>query len=304
MTLLAVILANNILPIFLVAGAAFLFGRFAKPDLKTVSRLAFYIFSPCLVFTSLAENHLPGGEFGRLVVFSVATILTFGLVAGLAGRLLRLDRRTLAGLVVVTMFGNGGNYGLSLNLFAFGPEAVSRAVVYYITSTVLVYTLGVAIASSGQTSLRQALLSVLKVPALYGMILAAVLNIFHWELPLPLLRPVELLGKAAIPVMLVVLGLQLAQARRPERLGLVTAASLFQLVIGPSIGIGFAAALGLTGVGRQAAIVEAAMPTAVITTILAVEYEIDPVFVTGVVLVTTLLSPLTITPLLAYLGAG
>ncbi|MBI3359833.1 MAG: AEC family transporter [Chloroflexi bacterium] len=304
MSLLALILVNNLLPIFLVAGAAYLFGRLFQPDLKTVSRLAFYIFSPCLVFTSLTENHLPVAEFWRMAAFSLATILTFGVAAGLFGRLLRLDRRTLAGLVVVTMFGNGGNYGLSLNLFAFGPEAVSRAVVYYITSTVLVYTLGVTIASSGHASLRQSVLSVLKVPAIYGMLLAAALNLFNRELPLPLLRPIDLMSKAAIPVMLIVLGLQLAQARRPERIGLVTASSVFQLVVGPIIGLAFAAWLGLRGVARQAAVVEAAMPTAVITTILAVEYEIDPVFVTGVVLVTTLLSPLTLTPLLAYLGAG
>jgi len=48
-------------------------------------------------------------------------------------------------------------------------------------------------------------------------------------------------------------------------------------------------------------VLEASMPTAVITTILAVEYDLDPIFVTGIVVVTTLLSPLTLTPLIAYL---
>jgi predicted permease len=237
-----------------------------------------------------------------MVAFSVAAILTFGACAGLFGRLLRLDRRTLAGLIVVTMFGNGGNYGLSLTLFAFGEAALSRAVVYYLSSTVLVYTLGVAIASSGHASARQAVVGVFKVPAAYGMLLAGALNLFGWELPTGLARPVSIMSQAAIPVMLIVLGLQLAQARRPDRIGLVTAASVFQLLAGPVIGLAFAAWLGLSGPARQAAVVEAAMPTAVITTIIAVEYNIDPVFVTGVVLVTTLLSPLTITPLVAYLS--
>jgi predicted permease len=101
--------------------------------------------------------------------------------------------------------------------------------------------------------------------------------------------------------MLIVLGLQLAEARRPEHLGVVTAASLFQLLSGPAVGLLIAALVGLSGPARQAAVLEASMPTAVITTILAVEYDIDPIFVTGTVLVTTLLSPLTLTPLIAFL---
>jgi predicted permease len=175
-------------------------------------------------------------------------------------------------------------------------------VVFYIMGTVLVYTVGVLIASSGHTSARQALLGVVKVPAIYGLVLAALLNLTGWELPLPLSRPIGLLSQGAVPAMMLVLGLQLAQARLPERLRLVTGASVFQLLIGPAVGLILAHLFGLTGPARQAGVLEAAMPTAVITTILAVEYQIDPSFVTGVVLITTLLSPLTITPLIAYLG--
>ncbi|MEK9165122.1 MAG: AEC family transporter, partial [Chloroflexota bacterium] len=81
-----------------------------------------------------------------------------------------------------------------------------------------------------------------------------------------------------------------------------TAAALFRLLTGPAIGLLLTALLNLTGPARQAAVLEASMPTAVIATILAVEYDIDPLFVTSVVLVATLLSPLTLTPLIAYLG--
>jgi predicted permease len=59
--------------------------------------------------------------------------------------------------------------------------------------------------------------------------------------------------------------------------------------------------MGLTGVTRQAAVLEASMPTAVITTVLAVEYDLDNAFVTGTVVLSTLLSPLTLTLLIAYL---
>ena len=103
--------------------------------------------------------------------------------------------------------------------------------------------------------------------------------------------------------MLVLLGLQMAEAREwpRARLILIGVASFLQLVIAPLVGLALAYLLGLTGVTRQAAVIEASMPTAVITTILAVEYDLDSAFVTGTVILSTVLSPLTLTPLIAYL---
>jgi len=59
----------------------------------------------------------------------------------------------------------------------------------------------------------------------------------------------------------------------------------------------------MTGPSYQAVVLEAAMPVAVLTTILATEFDAEPTFVTTAVLVTTLISPFTLTPLLAFLGA-
>jgi len=301
LTLLLTILLEQIAPILLAAGAGFAVGRAYKIDLKAVSRIIFYIFSPCLVFISFTESNLNGEQFGRMAAFTVGTVLVLGLAAFLFGRAMRLERHALAGLVVINMFGNGGNYGLPLNLFAFGETALAWATIYYVVSTALVYTVGIVVASSGRASVRQALSGVFKVPMIYGLILAIVMRLAGVELPPTIFRAVKLLSQAALPVMLVVLGLQLAEVKRPQNLRLVTAASVFQLISGPVVGLAMAALLGLSGPARQAAVVEASMPTAVITTIIAVEYNIDPVFVTGVVLVTTLLSPITLTPLIAYL---
>ena len=65
--------------------------------------------------------------------------------------------------------------------------------------------------------------------------------------------------------------------------------------------LGLASVVGVTGVARQAGVVLASMPVAVMTTILAVEFDTAPAFVTSAVFLSTLLSPLTLTPLIAYL---
>jgi hypothetical protein len=300
---LLTIFTNNLLPIFLTASAGFALGRRFHPDLKSITRLSFYIFSPCLVFASLTHTELTGAEFGRIAAFTLlvnGAILTLSLLVGLA---LRLERRMLATLVIAAVFVNGGNYGLAVTQFAFGDAALSRAVVYFVVSTVLVYSVGVLVASAGKRPLRQALRQGLTLPSTYALLLAGLLRLTGWQLPLMLDRAVTLLSQAAIPVMLIVLGLQMAQLKTwpHHHWALIGVAVFLQLVIAPLIGLGLAAVLGLEGAARQAAVLETAMPTAVITTILAVEYELDAAFMTGVVILSTLLSPLTVTPLIAFL---
>lgn len=286
-----------------MAATGFGLGRAFKPDLKTVSRLAFYIFSPCLVFTSIMHSELAAAEFGQLALYTLSVIVAMTVLAGGAGWLLKLKRPELAALIVASVFVNGGNYGLALTHFAFGEAALARAVVYYVFSTLSVYSLGVIVASAGKLPTRQALRATLGVPANYALVAAGLLRVFNWQLPTLVDRSVTVLSQAAIPVMLVLLGLQLAEVRQwpHTRLSLIAVASGLQLVVAPLVGVALAAALGLTGVARQAAIIEAAMPTAVITTILAVEYDLDTAIITGTVIASTLLSPLTLTPLIAYL---
>jgi len=302
------IFLNHIAPIFLSASTGFVLGRRVRPDLKTVSRLAFYIFSPCLIFTSITHTTIQGAELGRITLFTLGIVGVMTSLAFATGLALRLERRTLVALVIAAVFVNGGNYGLAVNQFAFGDEALARAVLYYVFSSLSVYTLGVIVAASGRPSasvwraMGRALVSL---PTTYALIAAGLIRLLGWSLPVVLDRPISLLSQAAIPVMLVLLGLQIAEARDGawprSRLGLILVASFLQLVIAPLVGLGLASALSLAGVTRQALVLEAAMPTAVITTILAVEYDLDTTFVTGTVVLSTLLSPLTLTPLIAYL---
>ncbi|MER3543488.1 MAG: hypothetical protein C4311_02530 [Chloroflexota bacterium] len=303
LALLLDILIHNLLPIFLVAGAGFVLGRTARPDLTALSRVTFYILSPCFVYSTLLATKLSLDELGRMVAFAAAVILVSGLLAWVVARLLRLSQALTSAFLLVNLFGNTGNYGISLNQLAFGEAAAARASIYYVCSMVLVYSLGVFIAARGQAEPRRALTNALKVPALYAVLLAIAAKTGGWRLPPPVDVAIGLLGQAAIPVMLLVLGVQLARTTRIEQPGSVAAATALRLLSGPLIGLALASALGLTGPARQAGIVEASMPPAVINTILALEYGSAPGFVTSTVFVATLLSPATLTIVLAWLKA-
>ena len=295
--------ANNLLPILLVAGAGYLVGKWLKIDARSISRVVFYLFSPCLLFDLLTTNRFEGGEMLRMVGFAVVSILTVTLITWLLGRLLKLERKILAAVLLCVVGINAGNYGLSLNLFAFGEEALAYASLYFVTSAILTYTLGVTIASLGKAGLADSLKGLLKIPVIYVVPLALIFIYMDWELPLPLHRSVSLLSDASIPSMLVVLGLQLGKNQKTHNTRALTLAVGMRLLGGMAVGLFFGPIFGLGGMAYNAGVLEASMPTAVLSTILATEYDAEPAFVTTAVFVSTLLSPLTLTPLLLVLGA-
>jgi hypothetical protein len=284
-----------------VAGVGFAVARVLKADVRSLSRVTFNALSPCLVFHLLVTSPLSAADFGRMTALAIVVIVGIGLVARLVTLPLRLDRAMTSAFLIVVMFSNSGNYGLPVVLFAFGRDALAHATVYFVANAVATYTLGVFLASAGRRSAGQAARGVLKVPVVWGVLAAGIVLGLGLPLPPAVMRPVELLSGAALPTMLLVLGMQLERGAWPERPGLVALAGVLALVVTPLLAFGAGRMLGLTGVAWQAAIVQAGMPSAVLTTILAVEFDVAPSFVTACVLLSTLASPITVTLLIAAL---
>lgn len=293
---------NNLAPILLIAGGGYVLGKRFKVDPRTFSQVLFYFFSPCLVFNSLAKNQLSDSDFLSVAGFAILIVFLLGVLAWGIGSALRFERHLLAAVMITSMFDNAGNLGLSVTYFAFGDEALVRASVIFVVYGTLTNTVGVVIASMGKSGLRQALLVLLKMPTLYALILGVLFSRHGWVLPQFLDRAVSMATNATIPCMLILLGIQLQRARWTGHTRALTTATALRLLAAPVLAIGLSALFRLQGPTRQASILEASMPTAVMCTILATEFDVEPAFVTSVVFVTTLLSPLTITPLLSYLG--
>jgi len=298
-TLLLSIFANDVLPIFIVAAVGFAVARVLKADVRTLSRITFNALSPCLVFHLLVTSSLSASDFIRMTALAVLVIVGIGLVARLVTLPLRLDRALTSAFLIVVMFSNSGNYGLPVVLFAFGRDALAHATVYFVANAVATYTLGVFLASAGRRSIGQAARGVLRVPAVWGVVAAGTVVGLGIPMPPAIMRPVELLSGAALPTMILVLGMQLERSAWPDRPALVALAGTLSLVVTPLLAVGAAQLLGLTGVARQAAIVQSGMPSAVLTTILAIEFDVEPSFVTACVMLSTLASPITVTLLIA-----
>lgn len=301
MALLLSLFANDVLPVFVIAAAGFALARVWGADVRTLSKVTFNVLSPCLVFHLMVTSSLGAGDFARMTALAAITIGGIGLVARVASLPFRLDRGLATAFLIVVMFSNSGNYGLPVVLFAFGRPALAHATVYFVVNAVAAYTVGVVLASAGTRPAWAALKAVARTPAVHAVAAAALVKATGTSLPLPVMRPVGMLADAALPAMILVLGMQLERGARPPRPALVALAALLTLAVTPLIAWAASAAIGLEGPARQAAILQAGMPSAVLTTILAVEFDVAPAFVTACVTVSTLLSPVTVTLLIAAL---
>lgn len=293
--------ADNLLPVFLAAGAGWLLAARTRLDPRPVTHVAFFILAPCFVYDALVNGEVGGAAMVRTVVFATAVLGVVALAVGLLVWRLDWPRPMRAAIVLVVLLPNAGNYGISVCHFAFGDEGLAYGTLFFVTSSVLTFTVGVLVASAGRASLASAIAGLVRVPAVCAIVLAAGTMATGVRAPYPVERTVGLLAEACIPVFLIILGMQLRGRglRGPYRpLALACGA---RLVGGALAGLLLVGPIGLEGAARQAGVLQSGMPSAVITIILAAEYDTEPGFVTSAVVVSTLLSPLTLTPLLAYL---
>lgn len=293
--------ADNLLPVIFIAGLGFAVRRWLSLDPRAMANVTFYLLVPALVFFLIYRADIEVSGIVRMAGFATAIVLAMVLLALAIARALHLEAGLASAFILSVGFMNAGNFGLAVNRFAFGDAGLAWATVFFLTTSLLTNSVGAYVAAVGRQPARTALAGLLRIPAVYAVPAALLVRGIGWELPPAIQRPIELLAGATIPCMLILLGMQTAGIRVAGRGGLLALAGGLRLVVAPALAWGLAAALPLTGPARQAAILESGMPTAVLASMLATQYDADPEFVAAAVLFSTVLSPLTLTPLLAAL---
>jgi predicted permease len=193
---------------------------------------------------------------------------------------------------------NAGNMGLPVAQLAFGNAGFDVAVMNFVASSVLANSAGIAVASMAGGSARAALIAPLRYPAVYAAAVGVAVNLLAIDLPVTIEAPARSLAGAAVPTMLVVLGLQLRLIGGSDHIPDTVAVNLARLLIAPGVAWLAATAVGLTDVTRGTMVILAAMPTAVIATIFATEFNARPAFVTRIVITSTVLSMFSLTLLI------
>lgn len=299
------IFIDNMIPVLAIAGVGFFLRRRFAIDPRPVSRMMFNVFSPALIFHALFTRDISGADFLRVYGGTLLLLWTITAVSLLALRWRKIEASEKAATLVSTFAFNGGNFGLSIVSFAFGAEALSYAAIIFVAGTTTGYTLGVYISSNGKASVLQSLANVLRTPSVYALLLVfALKGAGIAVLPPAVARTSQLLADAAIPMMLVLLGLQLGGFGKLKRLPLVAFSTAVRLLLAPAVAIVFASLLGLSGAARFAFILQAGMPTAVMTIVLATEFDTDRDLALSVILTSSFICPFSLSLLIYLLQNG
>ncbi len=286
------IYAATILPVVLVAVAGYVLAAFLSLDPSTLGRLLFYLATPALVFRSLYSMDIDLTSLQHIAVVTLAVLFASGTAGWVAS--VGQDRRRRSAMILTSAISNNGNMGIPICLFALGEAGLALGTVYYAITSFVGNTLGVVVASAGSTPIARALLQSLGAPVLYAATLGLVMNRLSIEVPQSLFRSIDLLAGAAIPGMLVLLGVQLRATTMERNQTIVWRSSLIRLIVAPIIAALLCVWLGVGGLERQVLIIQAGMPTAVMTSVLATEFNTAPKLVAAAILVSTLLSMVTL----------
>jgi len=291
-----------ILPVFLIAAAGYFFERRSEVDIPSLANSALYLFAPSLVFSALVKSEVDSELLGRLALFMVCYTASLCLLAILTARFCRFDNNTTRAFTLTTSMVNIGNFGLPLVFFAYGEDALDISVVLFVLFNIPLSTLAILIAQGQGVRWQEAIRNTLRIPIFYGVLLALACKILAWQPPGFILRATELLGQAAIPLMLVLLGMQLSRSKLTRGWGYFGLATGLRLLAGPLIAVVLVALLGIDGLSRKIVILQTSTPSAVLPLLYCMRFGTRPDLVSGTILTSTLCSALTLTLLLYWLG--
>lgn len=280
-------LVNVIVPVLVVAGTGFLLGRVFTLDAGTISKIALNALTPALCLHVLLTTEVSGQVGVTLVMAYVVVSLVGAAIGGLLTP--RVGAPTRRAVMASVAISNSGNMGLPIALFALGQAGFEQSVLLFLASVVLGFVVGPLLFGSGKGALV-ALKGLLKLPALWTIAIALVMRAFNWSLPLGVMRGVEMLADATLPIVLLALGIQLGATEKVRLTRAVLTASLVRVAGMPFLSLGVGLVFGLSGVPLQALVLAGAMPTAVNAFLLSMEYKGDVRTVADTVTVSTLLS--------------
>ena len=271
-----------IAPILICAGLGYGWARKGIDyPVEFVTRLVMNVGAPCLILSSFSNANI---DIGKMAEVSAAALVILMIMLVLGGVLIRLMRLKVSTFLPSLLFPNIGNMGLPLCLFAFGQTGLALGLTIFLVIFALQMSLGILL-TAGHGHPRE----LLKQPVLWATVIAVILVSAGESLPVWLDNTTSILGGATIPLMLITLGVSLAQLKVAEwKHSLLF--SLIRVLGGFGLAVLVAGLFGLEGVDRGVLILQSSMPVAVFNYLLALRYQREPGEVAGMVVLSTLLA--------------
>jgi predicted permease len=294
------ILMNNVAPIFLLIVVGYILGKKFKLDIRSLVKINFYMFVPTLIFSKIYETQIEM-DLLKAFLFGVILLILNFLSSTLVSKLRGYSTSLESAFKNSVMFYNSGNFGLPLISLVFKDSpamtyAISIQIMILLVQNLSTNTLGFYNAGRSHMKLKDTILAILKMPVVYAISCAFLLKAIPYDFTQTFVWPaVSYVRDGLISVALLTLGVQLSVTKLNFRNKDAYLASFMRLLGGPLMAYLLILLFRVDGAMAQVLMISSAVPTAVNSALIAVEFDNEPDFASQVVLTTTLLSAVTVT---------
>ena len=297
-----IVFQQSVLPLFVIIGVALVYYRFFKPDIREITSLTLTVFAPVFVFDAIVRHNVSLAALKTPCLFMVILTALLLLLAFFAGRLLCLQENDRISFILACSMINIGNFGLPLIYFTYGEQAVSFSVVYFVAFNFVLSTVAIYI-SSNSSGFMKIMKDLFRMPLFHAFFLAMIVVQFSVPLPGFALKSIELIGQATIPLLIFILGLQLASTRFQSKfIKIIAAAVAIRLLISPAVSYPLLDMLNVSGLEQKVATLQTSAPSALLPLMYAIKFNRSPDLLASIILATTVLSSISLTGLIQWMG--
>jgi hypothetical protein len=265
-----------IFPVVAIVLVGYFYATKFQPNMETANTININIFLPALMFSVLSKESFQIQNYQILALSGVIVILGSGILAWIVAKALGINIKTF---VPPMMFNNTGNIGLPLAVLAFGEVALGAAVVLFVIEMLLHFTFGAYILSKNTN-----FMSIFRSPILIATLAGLSVNLIDFQPWLPVRQMIDLLGQAAIPLLLFTLGTRLIGINFGDwKLGVL--GSLLCPLSGLVVILIVVQFFELEHLHYQQLILFSVLPPAVLNHMMAEKYQQQPETVASIVMI-------------------
>lgn len=308
------IIEHTMLPIFFLVVLGYFLDKKFHLDVKTLSKLMFFLVIPSFIFTNIYTTQFPATSINIIAAIAIFMVICF-VIANIVGRIRHYDAAMLESCRNAFMFNNTGNLGVALIILVFShdpfvvngqtpylAEAMVVQIIIFMIQSISLNTLGLYQAGRGRLTARDTLSVMFHMPLLYVLAAALIARYVGWDAKDFFLWPImDMASKALLPLAMVSIGAQLSQTKIQWLDKDVWIVSILKMTALPLIGLTMIYLANafrpgtFTAVSATVFLIYCAIPTAVNTALFAIEFDNNPDYATQVVMNTTALSAVSLT---------
>ena len=298
-------IAITILSIILMIGLGYFLKRidFLTEDaIDPLNSLVMYILLPCMIFSAISTadlSLLP--KLGILPLVIIASSVITGFISYFILKKLGLDDIELWSVLVTVMIANTGFMGYPVTLGIFGQEGFLRAIFCDIATLCIFLSLSYVLVLKFGGNVKTALRKILFFPSLWAIILGLGINFLNVSIGPVLENTIGYLGQGTIPLIMIVLGLSINFDGISRSKSMIVFTSIMKLAFFPLVALMIANFLGLVNLEHTVSVVEAAMPSGMMSLLLAITYKLDYELTSDCILINTVISLITLPLIISFL---